>query len=53
MAKAIFDNKRAVEGVFCPECDCWMDDIYGQPDKCPKCGVTLDGWEFAKEARDE
>lgn len=25
-------------------CDCWMDDYYGQPDKCPRCGQVLEGW---------
>ena len=35
---------RAIDGVFCPKCNTWMDDYYGQPDKCPNCGVKLDGW---------
>ena len=41
---AIWDPDKALEGVFCPTCGCWMDDYYGQPDKCPKCGKALEGW---------
>ena len=41
---AIWDPDRCPEGVFCPRCDTWMDDHEGQPDKCPNCGVELDGW---------
>lgn len=52
MPKAIFDSKRALEGVFCPKCDCWMDDIYGQPDKCPRCGEPLDGLEDVDDSRE-
>lgn len=41
---AIWNPDKALEGVFCPTCGCWMDDYYGQPDKCPKCGQVLEGW---------
>ena len=41
---AIWDPDKALEGVFCPTCGCWMDDYYGQPDKCPRCGQVLEGW---------
>ena len=41
---AIWNPDRCPEGVFCPKCDTWMDDYEGQPDKCPNCGVGLDGW---------
>ena len=41
---AIWDPDKALEGVFCPTCGCWMDDYYGQPDKCPRCGQVLEDW---------
>lgn len=41
---AIWNPDKALEGVFCPTCGCWMDDYYGQPDKCHKCGQVLEGW---------
>ena len=41
---AVWNPDRALEGVFCPKCDTWMNDYEGQPDKCPNCGVRLDGW---------
>ena len=41
---AIWDSDKALEGVFCPTCGCWMGDYYGQPDKCPRCGQVLEGW---------
>ena len=41
---AIWDPDRCRDGVFCPRCDTWMDDYNGQPDKCPNCGVRLEGW---------
>ena len=41
---AIWDPDKALEGVFCPTCGCWMDDYYVQPDKCPRCGQSLEGW---------
>ena len=53
MAKMIFDSERAVEGVFCSKCDCWIDDIYGEPDKCPNCGETFDGWVSAFDKKGE
>lgn len=50
---AIWNPDKAIEGVFCPRCNTWIDDYYGQPDKCPTCGVRLDGWidirDFNKE----
>lgn len=47
---AIWNPNRAIEGVFCPKCDYWMDNYYGQPDKCPKCGVKLSGWVDGRES---
>ena len=41
---AIWNPDKDLEGVFCPTCGCWMDDYYGQPDKCPRCGQVLEGW---------
>lgn len=41
---AIWNPDKALEGVFCQTCGCWMDDYYGQPDKCPRCGRALEGW---------
>ena len=43
---AIWNPDKALEGVFCPTCGCWMDDYYGQPDKCPRCGQALEGWIY-------
>ena len=40
---AIWNHYRGEEGVFCPKCDTWMDDYMSQPDKCPNCGVRLEG----------
>lgn len=39
--QVIYDPERAIEGVFCPKCDRWIDDYYGLPENCPKCGVKL------------
>lgn len=47
---AIWDPDKALEGVFCPTCDTWMDDYYGQPEKCPACGQELSGWIDGSEA---
>ena len=33
-----------------------MDDYYGQPETCPKCGIVLEGWVDGREGdmeRDE
>lgn len=46
---AIWNPDKALEGVFCPKCSCWMDNYYGQPDTCPKCGVELEGWVDGRE----
>ena len=46
---AIWDPDRCRDGVFCPRCDTWMDDYNGQPDKCPNCGVRLEGWINARD----
>ena len=48
---AVWDPDRGEEGVFCPKCDTWMDDYYGQPDKCPNCGVRLEGWIDARDLK--
>ena len=44
IVNAIWNPDRALEGVFCPRCGTWMDDYNEQPDKCPNCGVKLNGW---------
>ena len=41
---AVWNPDKALEGVFCPTCGQWMDDYYGQLDKCPRCGQDLEGW---------
>lgn len=46
---AIWNPNRALEGVFCPICDTYMDDYEGIPDNCPDCGVKLDGWINIKD----
>lgn len=46
---AIWDPDRCADGVFCPRCNTWMDDYEGLPDKCPDCGVKLDGWIDIKD----
>ena len=53
MAKMIFDSERAVEGVFCTNCACWIDDIYGEPDKYPECGEKFDGQVNASDMKGE
>jgi len=46
---AVWNPDKALDGVFCPKCDAWMDDYYGQPDRCPECNVKLDGWVDGRE----
>lgn len=48
---AIWDPDKALEGVFCPICGQWMDDYYGQLDKCPRCGQVLEGWTDGREIK--
>ena len=50
---AIWNPDRCEEGVFCPKCDTWMDDYQCQPDKCPNCGVELDGWIDIRDLKKE
>ena len=50
---AVWNPDRCEEGVFCPKCDTWMDDYQGQPDKCPNCGVELDGWIDIRDLKKE
>lgn len=50
---SVWDPDRCEEGVFCPICDTWMDDYKGQPDKCPNCGVKLDGWNYIRDFEKE
>ena len=53
IVSAVWDPDRCEEGVFCPICDTWMDDYEGQPDKCPNCGVKLDGWNYVRDFEKE
>lgn len=46
---AVWNPEKALEGVFCPECGTWMNDYYGQPERCPECGVKLEGWVDGSE----
>lgn len=50
---AVWDPDRCEEGVFCPKCDTWMDDYNGQPDKCPNCGVRLEGWINIRDLKEK
>lgn len=47
---AIWNPEKCLEGVFCPKCNCFMDDYYEIPDECPRCGVKLSGaWIDGRE----
>lgn len=46
---AIWNPEKAIEGVFCPTCNTWYDDYYGQPERCEKCGQVLSGWIDGRE----
>lgn len=41
---AIWNPEKALEGVFCPTCQKWIDDYNGQPEQCPWCAQKLSGW---------
>ncbi len=31
------------EGLYCPNCGCFMKDYYNPLEKCPNCGQRLEG----------
>ena len=49
---AIWDSDKALEDVFCPTCETWMDDYYRQLEKRPTCRKELSGQIDGNEARD-